>query len=178
MRRGCFIGVIGVLVLCLVGCGLVWFVGIPRVRDSARDGIRDAISTEVAQQIPAGTDGTAEPGSYTLSAEEIQSSLSRNFDVQNVDDLVIRISPTGFEFGVTTEGGQETTYSGLPVVENGQLKMTNMKSSEGVLDFIFPAKDLGKAIEDAVNNYLAENNLQVDDIELTNGALTLVTVSA
>jgi hypothetical protein len=70
------------------------------------------------------------------------------------------------------------TYSGFPVAANGRLEMTNMESSEGFLDFLFPADELGKAIEDAVNTYLAQNNLQLDAVELADGELTLVTVAS
>ena len=47
-----------------------------------------------------------------------------------------------------------------------------------MLDFIFPADDLGDAIEEAVNNYLAENDLELDALVLENGEVTLETVRA
>jgi hypothetical protein len=177
MRRGCFIAVIGVLGLCLVACGFGYFVGLPRFQDNARDEIRDAISTEVAQQIPS-TGGTAEPGTYTLNESELQEGLAENLDVQNVDNLLVQITPTGLAFVIDTDSGTDVTYSGFPVAANGRLEMTNMESSEGFLDFLFPADELGKAIEDAVNTYLAQNNLQLDAVELADGELTLVTVAS
>lgn len=177
MRRGCFIAVIGVFGLCLVASGLVYFVGLPRFQDGARDEIRDAISTEVAQQIPS-TGGTADPGTYTLSEAELQQGLAENFDVQNVDNVLIQITPAGLAFILDANSGDDVTYSGVPVAVNGRLEMTNMESNEGIFDFIFPADELGKAIEDAVNNYLEQNNLQVDSVELIDGELTLVTVAS
>src|SRR4051812_24424400 len=124
MRRGCTIFVVFVLVLCLGVCGLGYFVGVPRIRDSARDGVRDAVSTQVAFEIPTVTGGQAEAGSYTITAAELQQRLLVNVDNDTVDNIVISISPAGFEFGLTTSGDQKTTYSGLPVAENGKLKMT------------------------------------------------------
>lgn len=178
MRRGCLIGVVGTLGLCLIVCGLVYFVGIPRIRDSARDGVRDAISTQVAIQIPAEGGGNADPGSYTISASELQRQFLQNVNSDSVDDIVIRISETGFDFGFTTSGNQEAIYSGFPVAQNGQLVMTGMTTTNDGLDFIFPAEDLGAAIEEAVNNYLAANDLELDSLTLENGSITLETVAA
>src|SRR5215218_1507993 len=176
MRRGCCLGVVGLLVLCLIACGVGYFVGIPRVRDSAKDGMEHAISTTVAEQIPpARAGGTARPGVYEITEDELQREISGNVDVQNVEDFVIDLSPTGITFRIKTNGNQDLTYSGTPVAENGQLKLENMEASEGFLDWIFPADDLGEAIEDAVNNYLAQNNLELESLDLTNEALTLDT---
>lgn len=176
MKKGCLIGTVGLLALCLVGCGLGFFVGLPRIRENAREELRDAISTEVANQIPAGSSGVAEPGSYTFTAAELQRSLAESFQTSTIDDIVIRIDASGIAFGFKTSGGRETTYSGLPIAENGRLKMTKMDATDSILDFVIPATDLGKAIEDAVNNYLAANNLKIDTLTLTEGEITFDTV--
>ena len=177
MRRGCFIFVIGVLGLCLVACGFGYFVGLPRFQDSVSDDVHDAISTEIAQQIPS-TGGTAEPGTYSFNESEIQEGLAENVDLQNAGNLLVQFTPTELEFTFDVDGGNDVTYSGVPVAVNGRLEMANMESSEGFFDFFFPADELGNAIEDAVNTYLAQNNLQVDAVELANGELTIVTVAA
>jgi hypothetical protein len=178
MKRGCFISAVALLGLCLVGCAVVYFVAIPRVRDSARDGVRDAIGTTVAQQIPSDSTGAAEPGAYTITEADIQAQITENMDVSNVDDLVIQITPTGLEFGVQTDSNQNLSYTGVPVVENGLLRMRGMEASDGVMDWIFPAEDLGTAIEDAVNNYLAQHSLRLESLHLADGEMTLVTVPA
>jgi hypothetical protein len=178
MRKGCLIFVIAVLILCLGGCGLLYFVGLPKVRDAARDGFRDAISTQVAIQIPAPAGGTADPGTYTITEQELQAQLLVNVDSDNIDDIVISITPQGFEFGLATAGDQDTTYTGVPVVENGKLRMEDMQTSSDFFDFLFPPKDLAKAIEDGVNNYLEANDLELDSLELEEGQITLVTVAA
>src|SRR5215213_4998675 len=177
MRRGCFLSVIALLGLCLIACALGYFVGIPRVRDNARGEMEDAISTTVAEQIPA-TGAAARPGTYELTEDELQAEISGNVDVQNVNDLVIDLAPGGITFRITTNGDQDLTYTGRPEVVDGQLRMEDMEASEGFLDWIFPADDLGDAIEDAVNNHLAENNLELESLDLTNEALTLETVAA
>lgn len=177
MRRGCLFGLFGLLVLCVVCVGLGYFVAIPRVRDTARDGIRDAVSTEVARQIPARA-GNAAPGAYTISAQELQDSLLANLGDARVNDVVIRITPTGMVLGVTSEGGQETTYTGVPTAVGGRLVMTDMDTSSDFLNFLFPADDLGDAIEAAVNGYLAQNGLTLESLDLGDGELTLNTAAA
>jgi hypothetical protein len=178
MRRGCLIGSVGTLALCLVVCGLGYFVAIPRVRDTVRDGMRDALSTQVAIQIPAGVDGSAEPGEYTITAADLQDQFVANTEDGSVQDVFVRISPSGIEIGLTASADQEAVYSGFPLAEDGDLVMSNMTTNNEVLDFILPADDLGTAIEDAVNNYLAESGLVLDSLKLSEGELTLETSAA
>jgi hypothetical protein len=172
MRRACLVLVIGIVGLCVLACAGGYFVALPRARDRARDDVRDAFSTEVAAQIPR-TNGSVKPGSYTLTQAELQQDLLANLSSSRVNDIAIAISPTGIRFGVTADGGQETTYTGVPVAEAGKLKMTQMDTSSGVLELVFPADDLGKAIEDSVNGYLAENNLTLSSLTLGDGKITL-----
>jgi len=175
MRRGCLFGLIGALTLCLVGCGLVYFVVIPRVRDNAQDGVREAVGTQVAIQIPVGADNTIDPGTYELSAEELQTALRNNINIDNVEEIVVSITADGLKLGITSSGS-ETNYTGLPTAVDGRLVMSNMKASDGFLDFVFPANRLGDAIEDAVNTYLTTNLLQVDSLQLADGKIILETV--
>ena len=161
----------------MVGVALGYFVGVPRIRDAAQVGVRDAIGTEVARQIPA-TTGQAAPGSYTIFEDELQTSLNANVTANGVDTLDIQINPSGFSFRLSAQGNRESTYTGVPVAEDGRLVMTRMETSNGFLDFVFPAEDLGVAIEDAVNGYLAANGLALDGLALGDGELTLETVAA
>lgn len=178
MRRGCFLSVIGLLGLCLVACALLYFVGLPRFRDSAREEMQNVIGTAVARQIPAPAGGQVEPGTYTLTEADLEGEIQGNVDVQNVDDLNLELTPGTISFVIQTDQDQDVNYSGNPVAENGRLVMTNMESSDGFLNWIFPADDLGQAIEDAVNEYLTVNDLQLASVEVTDGELTLETVPA
>lgn len=177
MRRGCMIFVLGALVLCLLVCGVGYFIGLPRLHTGVRNEIRDVISTEVAEQIPA-IDGSAEPGAYTFNEAVLQQAFNESVDTPSVDDFVIQINPTDLQFTIGIEGGEDIVYSGVPVAVNGRLEMTNMETNEGFFEFLFPADELGKAIEDAVNTYLSQNGLEVSEIELADGELTIVTVAA
>lgn len=175
MRRGCLFGVIGALTLCLVACGLIYFVVIPRVRDNAQDGVRDAVGTQVAIQIPVGADNSIDPGTYELSADELQTALQNNVNIDNVEEIIVVINADGLKLGITSSGS-ETNYTGLPTAVDGKLVMSNMKASDGFLDFVFPANRLGDAIEDAVNSYLTTNNLQIESLTLEEGKMVLETV--
>lgn len=176
MRRGCLFGAGGLLVLCLLLCGVGYFVGLPRFQEQVSDTIDYSISTVVAEQIPA-VGGAAAPGQYVLTQQEIQDSIAANIE-GNVQDLIIRIDESGITFGLIAEQGAETTYSGVPTVENGRLVMSNMKTTDGFLDFFYPADKLGNAIERAVNDYLAANNLGIQSLTLAQGELRLNTVAA
>ena len=119
---------------------------------------------------------TLDPGGRDSDDNPIQAV--RLWIEGSVDELVIELAPSGITFQISTNSDQDLTYSGRPEVVDGKLRMTDMEASQGFLDWIFPADDLGEAIEDAVNNYLAENNLQLESLELTDDALTLETVPA
>jgi hypothetical protein len=177
MRRGCVIFVLGSLVLCLLACGAGYFIGLPRLQDGLSDEISDVISTQVAEQIPA-VNGSAQPGEYTFNEAVLQDAFARNVDTESVDDFLIRITPENLEFVIGIEGGEDIAYSGVPVAINGQLEMTNMETNEGFFDRIYPADKLGDAIEEAVNDYLDANGLQVSDVQLVDGEMTIVTTAA
>jgi hypothetical protein len=178
MKRGCCISVIVLFLICVIGVILLWFVGRPWLQDQAQEGIRDAISTAVAEQIPAPPSGTIEPGTYTLTEAALQQEINASLDAQNVDDLVIDITPTGLSIELVAEGDQDIRYSGTPTAVGGLLVMTNMEASDSFLEWFLPADDLGDAIEEAVNTYLANNNLTLADLDMTDTELVLVTESA
>ncbi|CAA9562756.1 MAG: hypothetical protein AVDCRST_MAG49-2642 [uncultured Thermomicrobiales bacterium] len=174
-RRGCLFGIVALLALCVLGSALGYFVALPRLRDNLRDEVADGIGTEVAGQIaPA---GNAEPGRHVITARDLQDSLTGRISGQGLEDLVVRIAPTGVEFGFSTRG-QDATYAGNPVVAGGRLAMTDMTVSNDSLGFFLRPDDVGAAIEAGVNGYLAANGLTLDGVELGEGEMTLVTAPA
>lgn len=170
MRRGCLFVVGGVLLLLLV-CGLLgWFVAIPRIRDDIRDQLADNLATNVASQlsarIPAGQH--LEPGEYTISVADIEREIAQNFNQSQIDALAI--SAADGELRLTVEsGGQSFSYAGVPVAENGQLVMTDMRADNDVASFFLPAGKLGEAIEQGVNQYFAAQSLDISGIQLNGG---------
>lgn len=173
-RRGLLIGVSAVLGFCLLGCVLMFVSVIPSFRNEVRDGVHDAVATEVARQIPTGTGGAAQPGTYTLNATDLEARLRETLDdEQDEQDPVVRITDNYIEIGVTSQG-QDAIYTGKPVAEDGKLTIQEMSTDNGIVRFVLPPGTIAGAIEDAVNSHLNSNNLRLDTIELADGQLTLV----
>ena len=173
-RRGLLIGAGAVLGFCLLGCILVFVAGLPAFRDEVRDGVHDAVATEVARQIPPISGGAAQPGTYTLTDADLEASLRENLDENEDDeqDLIVRILPTHVEIGITSQG-QDAIYTGVPAAEDGELVMQDMDTDNGFVSFLLPPDTIAGAIEDAVNDYLTANNLRLDSVTLSDGELTL-----
>jgi hypothetical protein len=172
MRRACLIIVVMLLGVCVLCVGLGWFVGLPRFREAVGDGFEDAMSTEVARELAPRPGAAPVPGVYTITEDELRQSLEAEAEGEGVEDVLIRITPSELEFGFTS-GSQELTYSGGVAVEDGQLVVTDFEANNDVMDFFFPAEELGAAIEDSINNYLAANGLVLDDVELQEGEMVL-----
>jgi hypothetical protein len=170
-RRGLWIGVAAVLGFCILGCILVFVAGIPAFRNEVRDGLHDAVATEVARQIPPSAAGNAQPGTYTLSAASLEAGLRQHLEDDD-DALIVRITTTQIEIGITSQG-QDAIYTGTPVAEDGELEIQEMSTENGLVSFLLPPDTVAGAVEDAVNDYLAANSLRLDAIELGDGEMTL-----
>jgi len=170
-RRFTFI-VVGILGVCVICCGLVWFVAIPRARDTVEDGLREAVGTEVAVRVAPL--GTAEPGEYVIT----EADLLRQFNEAVADnsaevkDLGLDITPDQIRIGFTS-GEQDAEYTGRLVAVDGRLEVQDMQTSSGFLDFLFPASIVANGIEDGVNNFLAANNLILTNLVMEDGQITL-----
>ncbi len=172
MGRRSLIVVLGVLSACVICCGVVWFVALPRARDAVNDGLRDAVASEIAQQIAP--QGVAAPGTYTISAEDLLARIQQETSGNdaNVDNFTLSIKPSQIEVGFNSNS-QTATYTGQLAAVDGKLEVQNMSASSGVLNFLFPAGEVANAIEDGVNNYLAANNLVLNDLTMGDGTITL-----
>ncbi len=176
-RRWLLFGIGGALSICVI-CGLlVTFVAMPRIRDGVQDNIKSAISTEVARQIPSVPGGSAAPGTYTITAVSLEETLRSSENKRTeTDNAIVRINARQIEIGLDAQG-QDAMYTGVPVVVDGELRMEQMQSTSRVLEFILSPDDLGEAIADPVNAYLANNGLRLESVELQEGQLQLTTVA-
>lgn len=176
MRRVFMIGCLGLLGLCVVCAGLGYFVGLPRVRDGLRDGVADFGATEVAQIFS--TPANVSAGSYTLTEDEINARIQEeNPDAQNIDDWIVELTPQGYTVGFRTSD-RDVTYSGNLVAEDGRLKVTDSEADASFFEWVFSADAMGDALERAINSWLTANNLQLTDVQLSDGEVTLVTEQA
>jgi hypothetical protein len=174
-RRGLWIGVAAVVGFCILGCVLVFVAGVPAFRNEVRDGLHDAVATEVARQIPTATGGVAQPGSYTLDAASLQAGLRQNLEDDD-EALIVRLTTVQIEVGITSQG-QDAFYTGTPVAEDGELEVQEMTTENGLVRFLLPPDTIAASIEDPVNDYLAANNLRLDRLELGDGEMTLHVVA-
>ena len=173
MRRGLMIGCFGLLGLCVV-CGILgFFVGLPRVRDELKDGVAEFGATEIAEifAIP----GVAGPGTYTLTEADINARIqAENPEAQNIDDWLINLTPEGYRVGFSASG-DEVSYSGNMIAENGRLRVTDTESDASFFEWFFSAGAMGDAIEQSVNTWLDANNLTLTEVQPGDGEVTLVT---
>jgi hypothetical protein len=167
------IGAVAGVGLCIGGWVLLWYAGLPRLREGVQAGLADGIGTEVAARLPTVVPGEIGPGSYVVTAEELERALGSTVQGGTVQGITVDFSPSGLALGVRTEGGQTATYTGVPAVEDGRLVLRDMRSDSDVLDLFLPAEDLGAAIADGVNRTLAAQDLLLDGVELGVGRLEL-----
>lgn len=163
----------GLLVLC---CVIGWFVGIPRLRDSIADTISDELSTQVASQLDTPA-GDLDPGTYTLSVDDLQEQIEANVDESTASDFGISVDPTGIEIGFTS-GTQDFGYSGTPVARDGRLVIDDMTVDTDFLGWIMPADRVADITEDGINDYFVARGLEIENIQLGDDEITFTTVAA
>jgi hypothetical protein len=173
-RRGCLTTVGIFIALILICCGVLWFVGVPRLRDNIADTLSDELSTQVAGQLEGVSTTT---GTKTLNVADLEAELRRNLNTQNVDDIQISVDPGGMTFSFKSND-QEIGYTGTPVAENGKLKLDDMEVNNGFLGFFMPADKLGDAIEKGVNDYFAAQGQEIQSITLGQDEITFEVVNA
>jgi hypothetical protein len=161
------------LVLALVACGLGYFVGLPRIQDRVADDFQEGVSTVVAQSIDNAAAGS---GTYVITDEQLNAQLSDG--VEN-SDVVAEITPDGISIQLEPDegGNRDVGYSAVPTVVNGKLELTNVEA-EGWMERFLPKDKLADAVEDGVNDVLADNNLDLASIDLEEGQMTLSAVPA
>lgn len=176
MGRRTLLLLVGTLGTCLVCCVLVFFVALPRTRDSVNDAIRESMTTQVARVVAP--IGTAEPGTYTITDDELLDQFNSRFsgDSVPIEDLNVVITPEHITISFSS-GSRDVTYTGTLQAVDGEVKVETIESSSGFMDFLFPASDVAKALETGVNAYLDVENLQITDLTMGDGEITLVVVS-
>lgn len=175
-RRGCLVGVGGVLVALILCCALGYFVALPRLHQQVEDEVGRVLSTEVARRIDeqAPNVGNVAAGEYRISLSDVEreiSSGSENLRVEGMnlradgDDLVVRfaISDASSEFRFTPQ-----------VTPEGYLRMADAGGDGGFLEQLLGPESLGNAIEASVNDYLQANGLYLQDVTLADNDLVLV----
>lgn len=173
MGRRTLLLLIGTLGTCLICCVLVFFVALPRTRDSVNDAIRESMTTQVARVIAPL--GTAAPGTYSITDDELLQQFNDRLsgDSIPIEDLSVVITPEHITISFSS-GSRDVTYTGTLQAVDGKVKVETIESSSGFMDFLFPASDVAKALETGINTYLTAQNLQVTNLTMGDGEITMV----
>ncbi|MER3439498.1 MAG: hypothetical protein C4346_18965 [Chloroflexota bacterium] len=170
MRRGCLFGIGAVLLLCVVTLGLGIFVALPRARDAVRDSAAEALATEIALQLPPVA--TPSAATYVLREDALNASLrQRVAGLDIADEITVTITPAYLQLRLVANE-RATTYTGQVAAAGGRLDVTNM-TAEGMYEVFLSASTAASLVEEAMNGYLAAQRLQLTDITLGDGILTL-----
>jgi hypothetical protein len=175
-RRGCLIGIGGVMLALVLCCVLGWFVFLPRFHDAVEREMTTLLSTEVADaivaQVPDGA--SVDPGEYRISLAELQRRASGGSDNLQVEGVEIRGEGDELVLGFSA-GNAGAEYRFTPVAtSDGRLELTNMRGEGGVVQQLLAPEALGGAVENSVNTYLDANNLVLTDVYLEGDELVLV----
>ena len=73
-----------------------------------------------------------------------------------------------------SSGSRDVTYTGTLQAVDGKVKVETIESSSGFMEFLLPASDIAKALETGINTYLSAENLQITDLTMGDGEITLV----
>lgn len=176
-RRGCLISFGALAALGLVCCVVLWFAGIPRFQDFVADGISDGIATEVANQVRSS--GTQlDPGTHVISMAELEQQLRGSSETGNVDDISFSAQNGELDLSFGSQG-QSFGYTGVPVAEDGEFKLTQVDSTgEAWLERIFPSDKMAGAVESGVNSFFDANGLDIVGVTAENDELVIETVES
>jgi hypothetical protein len=143
------------------------------VADQVETNTRDAIESALADARIA-PDPAA--GTVVLTEEQINRSLRSNrSDYEPLEDVRVRVRPSDVRVAFTIYGVDGTVVGGLDVVD-GQVEIVDPKFDSDVeVDRVVDLESIADGAEDAINDYLAENDLRATDIELADNTITITT---
>jgi hypothetical protein len=174
MRRILLLTLGSLFGLGIVCIGLLYFVGLPRVRDGIADQFQESLATVVSEQVSA---QTLTAGTYVVTDQQLTTGLRGQVDGgtgTNIEDISARISPEMVQI-VFNSDNDEVTMDLLVAAENGKLVVTDATVNNSVFRFFLPEKKLKEAVEDGVNQALAAQGLRLSSVQLAAGEMTLVT---
>src|SRR5690606_2950551 len=127
-RRGCLIGIGGVMLALVLCCVLGWFVLLPRFHDAVEREMTTVLSTEVADAIVAQVPGGAsvDPGEYRISLAELERRASGGSDNLQIEGVEIRGDGNELVLGFSA-GNAGAEYRFTPQAVGGRLELTDMR---------------------------------------------------
>ena len=175
MPRWVVILIVGSLAVC-VTCASLGVVFWRRAGSAVSNEMANVIATQVADNI--GTRALA-TGEIVLTEDDLDvnthttSDGSCGFNVVNSDaeiyGVTTEITPAGILFGCAG-----ARYSAVPVVLDSRVQLTQIETSNGVMDFVFSKDKLKKGVEEGINSALAAKGVTPTGLTLQNGSITIL----
>jgi hypothetical protein len=157
------------LALTALGLALIYFFGLPRIRQSLDERVEEAFATDVIPEVVARY-GTPVAGSYTLTEEQLVADL-RAADPR-LENLQVELSPSRITVRLPQPEGT-IEYTASLAVENGRLVFQNERL-KGLPGWALPVDTISDGIERAVDNELRSKTLQVSAVETSESAITII----
>ncbi len=194
--RGCVLGLLVVLlILCVGGAALGYFVGIPWARTAISKGqmslsntMADAVTASVSSRIE---ERALRKGELVIRSADINvnnAEVPGEFGIETGTDgtwiygLETEISPRGLALVVpgepdVTNAGHQMALA-VPVVEDGRVELTEVEVASGVMRFFLSKDGFEQGMEAGINRALQAHGLTPTSITMGNGQLTILTEPA
>lgn len=149
------------LVAVLVGA---WFLGVrPYLHNLAQTQLDQALNPPESQMLLAML--ALPPGKEIIRGSENSMNLYLSaHDADPVQNLHMTITPAGLSLSFTVYG-QNSTISALPIVNNGQLQVTNVQV-QGILGLIMSNDELTSSLNNNLQNFSAEMTHKITKLTL------------
>jgi hypothetical protein len=165
--------IIGILAGVLIVVMLVaWFAIRPSIAHSARDGVRNGISRELASDSVAAGAGTVTLDETTLN--EYLDAGSAWFDP--LDDLNLTITDNQAKASFKLYGLSGNFTAGM-TVQDGTIRLVNPEAS-GAGGRLIDADDIARAIEDEISAFVQSEGRPISNVTLADGVLTITFASS
>jgi hypothetical protein len=175
-RRGCLIGVGGILVSIILCCALGYFVALPRFHDQIEEELTQVLSTEVAREIDSqvASAGSVQAGTYRMSVEDMQREIMGGSDNLTVEGLFLRAEGEEIVLGFEVENADAQFRFTPRVTPEGYLDMSEISGTGGIVKAFLGPDSIANAVETSVNNYLQANGLFLEDVRVEGDELVLI----
>ena len=130
-------------------------------------GASDAVP--LAQEV-----GTGDGATYAMTFDDLEAGFAITSGSAPVEALEIAARDDQLVFAFIANG-EPVEYAGVPVAQGGKLKMKDMEQTAGSDEGQLSPKELGKALEEGVNEYFAGEGLRIEGIQVTDSELVIQT---
>jgi hypothetical protein len=151
---------------------IVRFYLVDQVETNAHDAIESALADASIAPNPVG-------GIVVLTEDQINRSIRSNrADYEPLKDLRVRIRPDDVKVAFSIYGVDGSVVGTLDVVDGRIVIVDSALESDVDVDRVLDLEPIADGAENAINEYLAENDLRATDIDLADNTVTITTEPA